>query len=58
MLPISTPLTAALTVPEMLVLADIAALLLVAGDATVTATAIAPDIDDAPVGVPLYHCVT
>jgi hypothetical protein len=54
----SAPLTAALTVPEMLVLSDIAALMLVAGDATVTATANAPEIDEAPDGVALYHCDT
>ena len=34
----SAPLTAALTVPEMLVLWDIAALMLVAGDATANAS--------------------
>ena len=54
MLPMSAPLTAAVTVPEMLVLCDIAALTLVAGDATANA----PDAVDAPLEVPLYHWVT
>jgi hypothetical protein len=58
MLPISAPLTAAVTVPEMLVLAAIAALTSVAGDVWDVETVAAPDIDDDPVGVPLYHCVT
>jgi hypothetical protein len=42
----------------MLVLTDIAALMPVAGDATDVETFDAPDIDDAPVGVPSYHCDT
>ncbi len=54
----SAPLTAAFTVPEMLVLNDIAALTPVAGEMTVAATATLPTRDDAPVVVPLYHCVT
>jgi hypothetical protein len=52
----SVPPTAAVTVPEILAPTTISALMPVAGDVTVGATANAPDIDDAPVAVLLYHC--
>ena len=52
----SVPPTAAVTVPEILAPTTISALMPVAGDTTVGVAANAPDIDDAPVTVLLYHC--
>jgi hypothetical protein len=55
MLPMSAPLSAALTVPEMVVLDAIAALTPVAGDATEVETTRAADSEDAPAAVLLNH---
>jgi hypothetical protein len=54
----AVPPTAAVTVPEILAARTNAALTSVAGDVWDVETVDAPDTDDDPVGVPLYHCVT